>query len=100
MPELTPHQQQQLRAAVESGQSEKVTQVMSDLDIQAGPSSPWARDAVWLIFIGGMLVVLAALTLGLILKSNPASAITTLATAVVTGLFALFAPSPVAGSGR
>ena len=100
MPELTPDQQQQLRAAVDSGQSENVAQTVSDLGIQTGPPSPWARDAVWIIFIGGMLVVLAALTLGLVLKSDPASAITTLATAIVTGLFALFAPSPVAGSGR
>jgi hypothetical protein len=60
-----------------------------------GPASVWARDAVWLMFIGGMLLILGGLVIALVLKDNPASTITTLATAVITGLFALFAPSPV-----
>lgn len=93
---LTLSEQQQIKAAADTGMKEEVAKAVNQIGgIQEGPVSVWARDAVWLIFIGGMLLALGGLVLALILKSNPASTITTLATAIITGLFALFAPSPV-----
>ena len=93
--------------AANAGQLQQLTpeaQVRA-VDRAFGPPSQGATNALWIILIGGLLAIVAALTVFVFLLEHDAKDATDtdvlvpILTFIVGGLVGLFAPSPTSAGG-
>ena len=99
MATLTTEEKTRITDAVETGSRAEVAKAVKEVGgIGEGPVGAEARNNVWYIFMITICLALLVLVGALVLKQKPDEAVTTLATALITGLFALFAPSPAGGA--